>query len=51
VLPEIQAFDLDEIPAAFRESEGGHVRGKLVIKVAAPAAAKAGEGVAEPVTA
>jgi NADPH:quinone reductase len=30
-LPEIRTFELDDIGAAFRESEGGHVRGKLVV--------------------
>jgi len=31
VLPAIRTFNLDEAGAAFRESEAGHVRGKLVI--------------------
>jgi len=31
VLPAIRAYILDEIGAALRESEAGHVRGKLVI--------------------
>jgi NADPH:quinone reductase-like Zn-dependent oxidoreductase len=30
-LPEIRMFKLEDIGAAFRESEGGHVRGKLVV--------------------
>jgi len=31
VIPEIRTFRLDEVGSAFRESEGGHVRGKLVV--------------------
>ena len=30
-VPEIRLFKLDDIGAAFLESEGGHVRGKLVV--------------------
>jgi D-arabinose 1-dehydrogenase-like Zn-dependent alcohol dehydrogenase len=31
VLPEIRTYRLDELGAAFRESEAGHLRGKLVV--------------------
>jgi NADPH:quinone reductase len=31
VLPEIRTFKLEDTSSAFRESEGGHVRGKLVV--------------------
>jgi NADPH2:quinone reductase len=31
VLPAIRTYPLDEVSAAFKESEAGHVRGKLVI--------------------
>lgn len=31
VLPEIRTYPLEEVGAAFRESESGHVRGKLVV--------------------
>lgn len=30
-LPEIRTYKLDEVDSAFKESEAGHVRGKLVI--------------------
>jgi NADPH:quinone reductase-like Zn-dependent oxidoreductase len=30
-LPEIRTYPLEELGDAFRESEAGHVRGKLVI--------------------
>ena len=31
VIPEIRTFKLEDASSAFRESEGGHVRGKLVV--------------------
>jgi len=31
LLPEIRTFKLEDVSSAFRESEGGHVRGKLVV--------------------
>jgi len=31
VTPEIRTFKLEDVSSAFRESEGGHVRGKLVV--------------------
>ncbi|HEY6115825.1 MAG TPA: NADP-dependent oxidoreductase [Candidatus Dormibacteraeota bacterium] len=31
VIPEIRTFKLEDTSSAFRESEGGHVRGKLVV--------------------
>jgi len=31
VTPEIRKFKLEDVSSAFRESEGGHVRGKLVV--------------------
>ena len=34
LLPQIRTFDLSDAAQAFAESEGGHVRGKLVLKVA-----------------
>jgi NADPH:quinone reductase-like Zn-dependent oxidoreductase len=51
VFPDIQTFELEGIGAAFRHSEGGHVRGKLVIKVAARTGARPDEEIVEPVTA
>jgi NADPH:quinone reductase-like Zn-dependent oxidoreductase len=30
-LPEIHTYKLDQVASAFKESEAGHVRGKLVI--------------------
>ena len=51
VLPEIHTFGLADAASAFAKSEGGHVRGKLVLNVASPVGAKADKEVAEQATA
>jgi NADPH:quinone reductase-like Zn-dependent oxidoreductase len=51
VLPEIRTFDLGDAARAFAESEGGHVRGKLVLKVASPAGTESDREIVEAATA